>query len=113
MLIRFVGPGHHVRVVGEFEWGRKAGWVQDVPAELAANLLTTPGEQFEVADEEPMLEYMSKDDAGLLAINGIGSLEEYRAVVAGRHGGLPVQEEGSHGGLPLRAETEDQFVRRV
>lgn len=81
MLIRFVGPGHHVRQVMGYEWGREAGLVQDVPAEVAAHLLTTPGERFEVDDEEPLLEQgLTKDEVGLLAIEGVGSVEEYVAI---------------------------------
>lgn len=106
MLIRFMGPGHHIREIGEVTWGTKAGLVQDVPAEVAAYCLTTPGEQFEIDDAEPLLEYVSKDAAGVLVLEGVGSVAEYLAR-SGKRGKR--SKKGSHGlsatgGLPLHEE---------
>jgi hypothetical protein len=54
MLIRFTGPSVIRRVVGPYEWGQHNGYVQDVPADMAANLLTMPGDAFTVDRADPL-----------------------------------------------------------
>ncbi len=73
MLIRFLDAG--TRLCGPYEWSRRTGMVQDVDAETAAQLLTQPGERFEVDESEPLLQLdgMTRERAGLLAIAGVGS----------------------------------------
>jgi hypothetical protein len=51
MRVRWTGPRVVRRIVGAYEWSLPAGWVQDVPEELALDLVTTPGERFELVDE--------------------------------------------------------------
>jgi len=73
MKIRFVGPKVTRRVVGPYEWSQATGFVQDVDdADLVAELLTDPNEQF-VAE---------KDDA-LLCLDGIGEQRAAELALAG------------------------------
>ena len=51
MRIKYVG-GSGVRIIGGFEWNAQNGFVQDVPNELAASLLTYPRPDFELAAGE-------------------------------------------------------------
>jgi hypothetical protein len=55
MLIRFKGPSVIRRTVGPYEWGVHNDFLQDVPADMAADLLTMPGDAFTVDQEhEPL-----------------------------------------------------------
>lgn len=74
MLIRFTGPRHHLRYWGPYEFSREAGFVHEVSAEDAALMLTTPRERFAVDEAEPLLQVMSAEQAGLLALEGVGSV---------------------------------------
>ena len=51
MRIKYVGPSG-VRIIEEFEWNAQNSFVQDVPNELAASLLTYPRPDFELAEGE-------------------------------------------------------------
>jgi hypothetical protein len=51
MKIKYVGSSG-VRIIGVFEWNAQNGFVQDVPNELAASLLTYPRPDFELAEGE-------------------------------------------------------------
>ena len=78
MRIRFAGPQVVRRVVGQYEWSRETGFVQDVDAATAAELLTCPGEDFVPDRDEPLL---SLDGVGMqrlaeLALAGIGNLAD-------------------------------------
>lgn len=42
-------PGPVVRVIGDVEWSAEAGWEQDVPVELAADLLAYPHPDWSLA----------------------------------------------------------------
>ena len=65
MLIEYTGPKIRRRLVDGYEWSRATGFAQDIPAELAAQLLTQPGKtEFVVHPSEP-----------LLKIRGIGTNE--------------------------------------
>lgn len=44
-------PGPVVRVIGETEWSEKAGWVQPVDLETAANLLAYPRPGWSLAEK--------------------------------------------------------------
>ena len=87
MLIRFMGPEHVRRIVGEVEWSQAAGVVQDVDAALAVALLTTPGEMFEVDQAEPLLGIVGDEDTVvLLAMEGVGSAADLAALTASEAG---------------------------
>lgn len=43
-------PGPVVRTIGDIEWSAAAGWVQDVPLELAADLLAYPHPGWSLAE---------------------------------------------------------------
>jgi hypothetical protein len=50
MKIIFTGPKIVRRVIGEYEWSRETGFAQEVKeADLAASLVTYPGDQFALA----------------------------------------------------------------
>ena len=58
MRIRYTGPSHHRRVVGNHTWCEENDMVQEVTdPELLLDLLTYPGpkRQFVVAPDEPLL----------------------------------------------------------
>lgn len=74
MLIRFIGPAHVVREWGL--WTFRRDQAHDVPAETAVQMLTTPGEAFEIAPWEPLLAVVSADVAGQLALAGVASIQE-------------------------------------
>ena len=58
-----------VRRVGDLEWSDKNGRVVSVSDPLlVGELLTHDG--FSIAEDEPLLQVMSVDEAGLLAIDG-------------------------------------------
>ena len=52
MKIKYVG-GATVRTVMQYRWDKANGFVCDVPAELAANLLTYPRPDFVLAEPKP------------------------------------------------------------
>ena len=52
MRIRYVGTSG-VRIIEPFEWNKENDFVQDVPDELAENLLTYPYPDWESAEEDP------------------------------------------------------------
>lgn len=78
MLIRYTGPGTRRRLVEQYEWSRQTGFRQDVPAGMAALLVTDPSGEFEIAPEEPLLRLLglTAEIAGRLALAGIGSARE-------------------------------------
>jgi hypothetical protein len=80
MLIEFTGPRTRRHLVEPYEWSARTGYVQDVPADLAACLLTDPRNQFTVAAQEPLLQLMDKEMAGRLALAEIGSAAELAGV---------------------------------
>ena len=81
MLIRFAGPAHGRRVwPGGPVFGQAEGLVHEVDGETAALMLMTPGERFVIDDAEPLLGLMTADEAGLLTLEGIGSVAELAAL---------------------------------
>lgn len=79
MRIRWTGAKVVRRVVGEYEWSRKTGFVQDVrDPELAAELLTSPGEKFVVEQDEPLvtLNGVGPQRVAELALAGIGTMAD-------------------------------------
>jgi len=82
MLIRYTGSRIKRRIVGHHEWSAVTGWVQDVAAALAAELLTGSG--FEVDPGEPLLTLagVNADNAGELALAGVGSLADLAGLSA-------------------------------
>jgi hypothetical protein len=51
MKIKYAGPAT-VRVIDPYRWSKENGYVQDVPNEVAADLLTSPDNEFRLADGE-------------------------------------------------------------
>ena len=85
MLIRFVGPAHVRRVVGPYEWAEHNDFVQDVPADVAADLLTSPEGRFVVECEWEPLAHTAPVPAtdevlAALALAGIGSVIDMAAL---------------------------------
>jgi hypothetical protein len=80
MKLEFTGKRHIRRIVGEVEWSAKAGWVQEVPAELAAELLTSPEARFKVSDSDPSrdLKGITEDEIVALILAGIESVGALR-----------------------------------
>ena len=78
MLIRYTGSSSIRRVVGPYEWSRRTGFTQDVPADFAADLLTSPEETFVVDGEEPLAQVSPVPVTDVifaaLALAGIGSV---------------------------------------
>lgn len=81
MRIQYHGINH--RIVNEYEWPTR-GSVQEVTdATVAAVLLTEPNGRFEIADDEPLLELMSREDAGALLLHGVTSISDLVNLSAG------------------------------
>ena len=79
MRIKFKGGRHVRRRVGPYVWSYENGQVVEVDdARLCAELLTT--RDFAVADDEPLLTIMERQDAGALALFGIGMMDELAAL---------------------------------
>jgi hypothetical protein len=84
MLIRYTGSSVIRRTVGPYEWSQATQFVQDVPADMAADLLTSPENAFEVDGREPLLRAApipTTDDfmAGL-AMAGVESARQLAAM---------------------------------
>jgi len=85
MRLRYLRPSEYVaRVVGEYEWSQRQGWVQDVDAPLAAILLTDPKDEWAVDAEDPLvaLKGIGPQRAAGLALAGVGTLEDMAALDA-------------------------------
>jgi hypothetical protein len=50
--IRYTGTST-VRIIEPFEWNKENEYVQDVPDELAQELITYPYPEWEIAEEDP------------------------------------------------------------
>jgi hypothetical protein len=76
MKIRFTGPTVVRRIVGPYEWSTETGFVQDVDADMAAQLLTDPSDRFVLDADEPLLalDGVGPQRAAELALAGIGGL---------------------------------------
>jgi hypothetical protein len=76
MRVRYTGYGLVRRVVGDYTWHGDAGaWVQDVAeSALLAELLTSPGAEFVIADDDPLvLIGLTTDQCAALALAGVAS----------------------------------------
>jgi hypothetical protein len=80
MLIRFIGPRTRRRLWGPYVFERENGYVQEVSAETAAAMLTHPGNDFAVADEDGLAQTAGLAMAELLALEGIGDVEALASV---------------------------------
>jgi predicted flap endonuclease-1-like 5' DNA nuclease len=67
-----------MRRIGSLVWDRENHHTVDVPGELAGEVLSQPGEPFEIAADDPLRALVGIDEAGLieLALAGIGSLDD-------------------------------------
>lgn len=76
--MRIIYKSNMTRQIGELVWSRDNHHTVDVPGELAAEVLSQPGEPFEIAADDPLRGLDGIDEAGLveLALAGIGSLED-------------------------------------
>ena len=54
VLIRFVGPAHSRRIIGQYRW--RPGDVHEVDEETAAYCLAEPGGSFELVEEDAAAE---------------------------------------------------------
>jgi hypothetical protein len=50
MKLEFIGPKVVIRRIGEIEWSEERGFVQEVPVNLGADLLSGSSAQFALAD---------------------------------------------------------------
>jgi hypothetical protein len=82
MKLEFTGKRTVRRIVGDIEWSVKAGLVQEAPAELAAELLTSPEGRFKVAESDPFckLKGITEDQIIELLLAGIGTVEALRGL---------------------------------
>jgi hypothetical protein len=109
MRIRFIGARVTRRLVGQYEWSAATGFLQDVDAVTAAELLTAPGDAFAVDESEPLLALSGLDAhrAGELALAGIGSIAGLTTL--GSQG-----IKGLAGALPWASESKiRQWVRQI
>lgn len=81
MLIEYTGFTGRRWLVEAYEWSARTGFRQDVPARVAAAMLTDPHGEFRVCPAEPLLQLPGLDGemAGRLALAGIGSGRELAA----------------------------------
>jgi len=56
--VRYIGLST-VRIIQPYVWNEENKYVQDVPLEKAAELVTYPGQQFELVDQAEMPEIVS------------------------------------------------------
>jgi len=76
MLIQYVGFRPVRRQVGSYIWEKGNDYVQDVAeADVAAELLTHPPNDFDLAPDEPLLACgLDKHQAAALALGGIATV---------------------------------------
>lgn len=76
MRIQYTGSGR--RVLGGYVWEEANGYVVDVDAETAANLLTYPRPGFAVAPDEPLLalEGANPENLSALVLAGVANVAE-------------------------------------
>lgn len=85
MLIRFIGPRTQRRLWGPHVFERQNGYVQEVPAATAAEMLTHPRGDFALDEGDRLAGVVGAEAAMLLALEGIGDFEELAAVNAAEH----------------------------
>jgi len=76
MLIKFICPQGHIRLVEEYRWARENDWVQDVPGSLVLTLMTQPGENFQIDGNDPLLRAVGRQATEQLVLAGVYSLAE-------------------------------------
>lgn len=72
MLIHYTGTGR--RTIGEYTWSRGERTLEVTDLALIGYALTTPGERFTIADNDPLLTLVGRDRAGALVIEGVHDL---------------------------------------
>ncbi len=80
MLIRFIGPRTRRRLWGPYVFERENGYEQEVDAATAAEMLTHPRNDFEVAVTDGLAQAAGVAMAELLALEGIGDVEALASV---------------------------------
>ncbi len=76
MRINFAKSSHMRRIVGDYVWDANQSEVEVEDARLCAELLTSPGEAFCVAESEPLKKAAKDEEILELALNGIASLAQ-------------------------------------
>ncbi|KKM08391.1 hypothetical protein SY88_23670 [Clostridiales bacterium PH28_bin88] len=76
--MRIIYKSNMMRQIGNQVWSRDNHHTVDVPGDLAGEVLSQPGEPFEIAADEPLRALAGIDETELveLALAGIGSLED-------------------------------------
>ena len=97
MRVRWDGPRVVSRAVGELEWSIRTDFVQEVDTDLALELLTTPGERFLVAEDEPLLGLPGMDEGRLITLvaHGVTSMAGLAALSAAEVKALALAMWGS------------------
>ena len=69
-------------MVGAYRWAQDTGYVADVDADTAAELLTQPRNEFVVDSDDPLLSIrgIGPQRAAELALAGIGSMDDLAAL---------------------------------
>jgi hypothetical protein len=77
MKFAFMGNSNIRRVVGDVVWSRENGHVAEVAnPRLCADLLTSPGSEFAVTQDEPLMQVIPDwEKLADLALFGIASIE--------------------------------------
>ncbi len=76
MLIAYRGPSG-VRLVGPHRWEARNGFMQEIAdAELAAQLLTQPGDGFVIAETEPLRQIVGASALEALLFAGVASVQD-------------------------------------
>lgn len=77
MRIQYVGLAG-IRLIRDYRWEEGNGFVADVDAQTAAELLTYPRPDFRLSNDDPLLalEGMTEILAAHLALYGVGSIDD-------------------------------------
>lgn len=110
MRIKYTGSGR--RVLGGYVWEEANGYVVDVDAETAANLLTYPRPGFVVAPDEPLLALEGADPENLavLALAGVASVTELARLSKARQKRVAEETGLSPDGLQVWVEIARDLV---
>lgn len=111
-------PGPYVRRIGGYEWSHKAGWTQDVDLNVAAELLTYPRPDFQLAAKpsgdarKGLAEIMGVSPESLVLPGDPVRLTPTLSEVAGRDNALILSAHGI-GTLKALAGISDDAAERL